>query len=87
MSTDEIRAAVKQLVASIADLDVGEIGDEASYSEDLQLDSLTILEIAVDAEYKFQVNLSEDDLASISTVADTVRIVQQYLSAPVTAAA
>ena len=87
MSTDEIRAAVKQSVASIANLDVGEIGDEASYKEDLQLDSLTILEIAVDAEYKFQVNLSEDDLASIGTVADTVRIVQQYLSSPVTAAA
>jgi acyl carrier protein len=87
MSTDEIRAAVKQSVASIANLDVREIGDDASYKEDLQLDSLTILEIAVDAEYKFQVNLSEDDLAGIGTVADTVRIVEQYLSAPVTAAA
>lgn len=82
MSTDEIRAAVKQSVASIANLDVSEIGDDLSYKEDLQLDSLTILEIAVDAEYRFRVNLSEDDLASISTVADTVRIVQQYLAAP-----
>jgi acyl carrier protein len=41
----------------------------------------------VDAEYKFQVNLTEDDLASIGTVADTVRIVQQYLAAPTVAAA
>jgi len=87
MSTDEIRAAVKQSVASIANLDAAEIGDDASYKEDLQLDSLTILEIAVDAEYKFRVNLSEDDLARIATVGDTVRIVEQYLSAPVTAAA
>ena len=87
MSTDEIRAAVKQSVACIADLDVREIGDDVSYKEDLQLDSLTILEIAVDAEYKFRVNLSEDDLASISTVADTVRIVQQYLAALTVAAA
>ena len=87
MSTDEIREAVKHSVATIANLDVREIGDDASYKEDLQLDSLTILEIAVDAEYKFQVNLSEDDLASISTVADTVRVVQQYLAAPTVAAA
>jgi acyl carrier protein len=87
MNTDEIRAAVKESVASIANLDVRDIGDDASYKEDLQLDSLTILEIAVDAEYKFQVNLTEDDLASISTVADTVRIVQQYLAVPTVAAA
>jgi acyl carrier protein len=87
MSTEDIRAAVKQSVASIANLDVQEIGDDASYKEDLLLDSLTILEIAVDAEYKFHVNLSEDDLASIGTVADTVRIVQQYLAAPSVVAA
>jgi len=87
MSTDEIRAAVKQSVANIANLDAREIGDDASYKDDLQLDSLTILEIAVDAEYKFQVNLTEDDLASITTVADTVRIVERYLVAPTAAAA
>lgn len=87
MSTDEIRAAVKQSIASIANLDAGEIGDNASYREDLQLDSLTILEIAVDAEYKFQVKIPDDELSNTQTVADTVRIVQQYLAAPATAAA
>ena len=87
MSTDEIRAAVKHSVASIANLDVQEIGDDASYKEDLQLDSLSILEISVDCEMQWGINLTEDDLASISTVADTVRIVQQYLAAPTVAAA
>ena len=87
MNTDEIRAAVKQSVANIANLDAGEIGDEASYKDDLQLDSLTILEIAVDAEFKFQVKIPDEELSSILTVGDTVRIVQQYLPAPVTAAA
>jgi acyl carrier protein len=87
MNTDEIRAAVKQSVANIANLDAGEIGDDASYKHDLQLDSLTILEIAVDAEYKFQVKIPDEELSNILTVGDTVRIVQQYLSAPVTAAA
>ena len=38
MSTDEIRDAVKQSVASIVNLNVREIGDDASYKEDLQLD-------------------------------------------------
>jgi acyl carrier protein len=46
----------------------------------LQLDSLTILEIAVDAEYQFQVRISYDDLGEIRTVDDTVKMVQQYLN-------
>lgn len=87
MNTDDIRAAVKQSIANIANLDAGEIGDNASYKDDLQLDSLTILEIAVDAEYKFQVKIPDDELSNIQTVGDTVRIVQQYLSTPASAAA
>jgi acyl carrier protein len=87
MSTDEIRAAVKQSIASIANLNAEEIGDSASYKDELQLDSLTILEIAVDAEYKFQVKIPDEELSEIRTVNDTVRIVEQYLSAPATAAA
>ena len=87
MRTEEIRAAVKQSIASIANLDAGEIGDSASYREDLQLDSLTILEIAVDAEYKFQVNIPDEELSNIRTVDDTVSIVMRYLSEPAEAAA
>lgn len=87
MSTDEIRAAVKQSVASIANLDAGEIGDSASYRDDLQLDSLTILEIAVDAEYKFQVNIPDEELSNVRTVNDTVRIVERYMPEPAVAAA
>lgn len=87
MTTDEIRAGVKQSIASIANLDAAEIGDEASYKEDLMLDSLTILEIAVDAEYKFHVKIPDEELSNVRTVSDTVRIVQQYLSSPTIAVA
>lgn len=85
MSTEEIRTRVKRSIANITNINFDEIPDNASYKEDLQLDSLTILEIAVDAEYQFQVKLSDDDLGVLRTVDDTVRMVQQYLS-PVMAA-
>jgi acyl carrier protein len=80
MSTDDIRARVKKSIANITSISFDEISDNASYKDDLQLDSLTILEIAVDAEYQFQVKLSDDDLGEIRTVDDTVRMVQQYLT-------
>jgi acyl carrier protein len=79
MSTDEIRATVKKSIATITGLSPEEITDTASYKDDLQLDSLTILEIAVDAEYQFQVKIPDEVLSEIRTVDDTVRIVQQHL--------
>jgi acyl carrier protein len=79
MSTDEIKTTVKRSIANISGLSLEEIGDGASYKDDLQLDSLTILEIAVDAEYQFQVKIPDEILAEIRTVDDTVRIVQQQL--------
>jgi acyl carrier protein len=83
MNIDEIRASVKSSIARITSIDPAEISDRASYKDDLQLDSLTILEIAVDAEYQFQIKISDDELSEIRTVEDTVNIVQQYLSVAV----
>jgi acyl carrier protein len=80
MNAEEITVAVKKSIARITSIDAKEISDHASYKDDLGLDSLTILEIAVDAEYQFQVNISDDDLGEIRTVDDTVRMVQRYMS-------
>ncbi len=79
MNVDEIRASIKSSIVRITNLDPEEISDHASYKDDLLLDSLTILEIAVDAEYQFQVKIPDDLLSEIRTVDDTVRIVQQHL--------
>jgi acyl carrier protein len=80
MNLEEITTTVKKSIARITSIDLKEISDHASYKDDLGLDSLTILEIAVDAEYQFRVKISDDDLGEIRTVEDTVRMVQQYLS-------
>ena len=79
MTTEEIRSAVKRSIARITSIDPQDISDQASYKDDLKLDSLTILEIAVDAEYQFKIKIPDDELGIIRTVEDTVRTVQQYL--------
>ena len=81
MSTDEIKARIKKSIATITNIRPEEITENASYKDDLKLDSLTILEIAVDAEYQFKIEIPEDDLGAIRTVSDTVRVVEQYLCA------
>ena len=81
MTNDEIRSIVKHSIARITSISPEEIADNASYKGDLKLDSLTILEIAVDTEYQFKIRILEDELSAIDTIEDTVNIVQQHLSA------
>jgi len=40
MNTEEIRLKVKEIIADVADLDADDIGDEARFVEDLDLDSI-----------------------------------------------
>ena len=80
MSTDEIRARIKKSISTITNISPDEITENASYKDDLKLDSLKILEIAVDAEYQFKISIPEDDLSAIRTVNDTVNVVRQHLS-------
>lgn len=48
--------------------------------EDLELDSLLLLTLAVEVENEFEICLEEDDEAAIRTVGDLVAIVLRKLS-------
>ena len=80
MSTDEIRNKIKQAIAKVSKIDPEAISDEASYREDLGLDSLSILETIVEVQCCFQVpDIPDSEFMEIRTVGDTVRFIQQRL--------
>lgn len=78
-TSDEIRAKIKEVIANVADLDPAEIGDDADLRQDLNLDSLSLLEIGVDVDYAFQLGIEdlEDRLANLRTLDEVVALVQQ----------
>ena len=59
MSQDaaEIRDRIKQIIANVAGLDPERIGDEARLRDELKLDSLSLLEIGVDVDLAFKLEL------------------------------
>lgn len=79
MDAEEIRATVKQSISKVTAIRPESISDSASYVDDLGLDSLSILEIAVDVESRFKFQASDEELSSIRTVADTVELVRKRL--------
>ena len=81
MNVDEIRDKIKEIVANVTSLDPREIADDASFVDDLQLDSLSLLEIGVDVDYEFKLDVPEERLQELRTVQDSVDLVVERLSA------
>ena len=77
MSEQEIRARIKQIISNIAGLDPQKIGDEDSFTEDLSLDSLSMLEIGVDVDMAFQLGLPDERYKEIRTLPQMVSLIQQ----------
>lgn len=75
MEAAAIRQKIKEIIANVTSIDPGEIGDSDAFVDDLDLDSLSLLEIGVDIDYEFKLNLPEERMRELRTVEDAVRLV------------
>lgn len=79
MSNVEILDKVKQIIGNIAGLDPKRIGDEDSLRDDLKLDSLSLLEIGVDVDLAFKLNLPDEKYKEIQTLPQMVALVRERI--------
>ena len=77
MSQQEILAELAQIVNEIAGVPVGDISLEKSFLDDLDVDSLSMVEIATAAEDKFGIRIPDDDLKNLKTVGDAVNYIER----------
>lgn len=80
MDVPAIRAKIKDLVSKVTEIDVADISDNASFVDDLQLDSLSLLEIGVEVDYEFKLGVPEERLAELATIQDSVDLVIETLA-------
>jgi len=80
MEHNAITLKIKEVIADVADLETTEIGDEAHFIDDLELDSLSLLEIGVDIDYEFKLGVSEERLAKLRSIPETVALVEEILN-------
>ncbi|MEV6060229.1 meromycolate extension acyl carrier protein AcpM [Nocardia asteroides] len=74
---EDIVAGIAEIVEEVTGIDVAEVTIEKSFVEDLEIDSLSLVEIAVQLEDKYGVKIPDEDLASLRTVGDAVAYVQR----------
>jgi acyl carrier protein len=77
MTEQEILAGLGEIVDEIAGVPADEVTPDKSFVDDLDIDSLSMVEIAVAAQDKFGVEIPDDELKNLKTVQDVVVFVQR----------
>lgn len=78
-SAEDITIRIKQIIANVAGLNVARIADDSRLREDLKLDSLSLLEIGVDVDLAFKLELPDERYKEIDSLPAMVDLVQQRL--------
>jgi acyl carrier protein len=77
MTEQEILAGLGGIIDEIAGVPADQVTPEKSFVDDLDIDSLSMVEIAVAAQDKFGVEIPDDELKNLKTVKDVVVFVQR----------
>jgi acyl carrier protein len=77
MSQQEILAELAAIVNDIAGVPAGDVTPEKTFLDDLDVDSLSMVEIATAAEDKFGIRIPDDDLKDLKTVGDAVSYIEK----------
>lgn len=73
----EVLASLAQIIEEIASVPAAEILPEKSLVDDLHIDSLTMIEVAVAIQDKFDIDVPDEELKNLKTVGDVAALVQR----------
>ena len=68
---------VKELIMEEMDVEESQVTLDASFKDDLEVDSLDLFEMVMTLEDEFDVEIASEDLESIKTVGDLVNYLEE----------
>jgi acyl carrier protein len=77
VTDQEILAGLGEIIDEIAGVPADEVTPDKNFVEDLDIDSLSMVEIAVAAQDKFGVEIPDEQLKDLKTVQDVVNFVSK----------
>ncbi|MET8976961.1 acyl carrier protein [Streptomyces sp. NPDC004539] len=66
---------LRALIAEELELSPDEVSDDADLKNDLSVDSLTAMEVAVQLEKRYRIKIDEEEITSLTSLATIHRIV------------
>jgi acyl carrier protein len=76
MTDQEILAGLGEIIDEVAGVPADQVTADKNFVDDLDIDSLSMVEIAVAAQDKFGVEIPDDQLKNLKTVQDVVNYVR-----------
>jgi acyl carrier protein len=76
-TTEEIRGGLAEIVNEVAGIPAEDIQLDKSFTDDLDVDSLSMVEVVVAAEEKFGVKIPDDEVKNLKTVGDAVAFIER----------
>jgi acyl carrier protein len=75
MDRSEISTRLTQVLVGELGLDAGKIHDDANFEDDLEVDSLGVVELLMALEDEFGVKIPDEEAESIHTVGQAIDLV------------
>ncbi|HEX6248817.1 MAG TPA: acyl carrier protein [Nocardioidaceae bacterium] len=76
-TTEDIRTDLADIVNEVAGIPAEDVQLDKSFTEDLDVDSLSMVEVVVAAEEKFDVKIPDDEVKNLKTVGDAVAYIER----------
>jgi acyl carrier protein len=74
---DNILADLAEILHEVADVAPEDVTPEKSFVDDLDVDSLSMVEVAMAVEEKFGATIPDEQLAELKTVGDAVAYIEK----------
>ena len=69
---------IREMIAENLNIDINTITEEASFKEDLGVDSLDLCELVMALEEEFGVEIPTEDLETLTTVGAVAKYVEEH---------
>jgi len=80
VASEEIRSGLADILEEVAGVKPDDVTPEKSFVDDLDVDSLSMVEVALAAEEKFGVKIPDDELSNLKTVGDAIAYIEKSQS-------
>ena len=81
MERDEGLAALREVAVEVLNVEPSAVTDDARFKEDLDADSLDLVELVMGLEERFDISVPEEDLDGVNTVGQAVDMVMAKVAA------
>ena len=81
MDRSEAFAQLQAAAVEVLHVDEGAVTEEARFKEDLDADSLALIEFVMALEEKFDISVPEEELDGVTTVGQALDLVMSKLAA------